>query len=29
MNDGVEQEVYCVDKNVPPLALDALVGRVL
>jgi hypothetical protein len=22
MNDGVEQEAYCVDKNVPLLALD-------
>jgi len=22
MNDGVEQETYCVDKNVPLLALD-------
>jgi hypothetical protein len=24
MNDGVEQEAYCVDKNVPLLALDLL-----
>jgi len=24
MNDGVEQETYCVDKNVPLLALDLL-----
>jgi hypothetical protein len=22
MNDGVEQEAYCIDKNVPLLALD-------
>jgi hypothetical protein len=22
MNDGVEQQAYCVDKNVPLLALD-------
>src|SRR3982074_400146 len=24
MNDGVEQQAYCVDKNVPLLALDLL-----
>jgi hypothetical protein len=24
MNDGVEQEAYCIDKNVPLLALDLL-----
>jgi hypothetical protein len=24
MNDGVKQEAYCVDKNVPLLALDLL-----
>ena len=24
MNDSVEQETYCVDKNVPLLALDLL-----
>jgi hypothetical protein len=24
MNDGVEQKAYCVDKNVPLLALDLL-----
>ena len=24
MNDGVEQEAYCVDKNVPLLAFDLL-----
>src|SRR6476646_2668702 len=24
MNDGVEQEAYCVDKNVPLLAFDRL-----
>jgi len=22
MNDGVEQQAYCIDKNVPLLALD-------
>jgi hypothetical protein len=24
MNNGVEQEAYCIDKNVPLLALDLL-----
>jgi hypothetical protein len=24
MNDGVEQQAYCIDKNVPLLALDLL-----
>jgi hypothetical protein len=28
MNDGVEQEAYCVDKNVPLLALDLLASSV-